>query len=332
MSLLESYMRLPLATNKGPNNRNREYKLPFAMLAMLGAVGEVRQPAAFAATAIIAGPESAEQQRLFGLLCSTLKRGALLGYTQQTDAEECRLVAATFAARVQLSAAGTSSSSTTMADLLAMVELLQWLVLFGRCCLQWAVQLQWRHKGIPGLPDAAAVQQAKVSEGSTMGRLHVSNSSDVFFPPRSFWSRPPALVSLFLTALQPALQHAGIAAQLSAAGLDAGELLTKVSSAKAAVDAGRADQPDAVRAAVKGLGQVLTSPPCGTACNNPACTNMSEPSEAQLLQGNQHKCSACRTARYCGKECQAKHWKQHKPVCKALVAAAAAASAAGQQK
>jgi hypothetical protein len=131
-------------------------------------------------------------------------------------------------------------------------------------------------------------------------------------------------MSLFLAALRTPLQHAGVSAQLSAAWLDAGELLAKVSSAKAAVDAGRADQPDGVIAAVKDLGQALTSLPCGTACNNPLCTNISEASEMQLVHGSNHKCSACRTARYCGKECQAKHWKQHKPVCKALVAAAAA--------
>jgi hypothetical protein len=81
--------------------------------------------------------------------------------------------------------------------------------------------------------------------------------------------------------------------------------------------------------AVKDLGQALTSLPFGTACNNPLCANLSQPTEMQIVQGSQHKCSACRVVRYCGKECQAKHWKQHKPVCKALVAAAAAAAGSG---
>jgi hypothetical protein len=205
--------------------------------------------------------------------------------------------------------------------------LLPWLVLFGRCCLQWAVQLQWRHEGIAGLPSAAAVQQTQPLSGGFMALMDINSSSDVFFQTSPQRASAGPIMSLFLTALQAPLLHAGVSAQLSAAGLDVKALLAKVSSAKAAIDAGRADQPDAVIAAVKDLGQALTSLPCGTACNNPTCTNLSEPSEAQLVHGNQHKCSACRTARYCGKECQAKHWKQHKPVCKALAAAAAGAAA-----
>jgi hypothetical protein len=137
-------------------------------------------------------------------------------------------------------------------------------------------------------------------------------------------------MSLMLTAVQAPLQDAGISAQLSALGLDAGALLVKVGAAKAAVDAGSADQPDGVLAAIKDLGETLCSLPFSRACNYAACTNLSGASEAQLVQGRSHKCSGCHTARYCGKECQAKHWKEHRPVCKALAKAAAAAVAPGK--
>jgi hypothetical protein len=85
-------------------------------------------------------------------------------------------------------------------------------------------------------------------------------------------------------------------------------------------------QLDEMIVAVRGFGSVLTALPVSCTCNNPTCGNLSETSELKLVKGSSHACSACRTARYCSKECQTKHWKQHKPVCKALVAAALVAT------
>jgi hypothetical protein len=64
-------------------------------------------------------------------------------------------------------------------------------------------------------------------------------------------------------------------------------------------------------------------------CNEPSCCCLDRPSELQLAAGKGSKCSACGTARYCGTADQHKHWKQHKPVCKAV---AAAAKVAGKGK
>jgi hypothetical protein len=74
------------------------------------------------------------------------------------------------------------------------------------------------------------------------------------------------------------------------------------------------------------VGQALSSMPHSNACNNPACTNLGGLSEQQLVTGGSCHCSGCRVARYCSKACQAAHWKQHKPACKALVAAVKAAT------
>jgi hypothetical protein len=58
-------------------------------------------------------------------------------------------------------------------------------------------------------------------------------------------------------------------------------------------------------------------------CNNPACGNMSGPTEVQLVSGRSCICAGCRIARYCGRDCQRAALKQHKPVCKTLAVVAA---------
>jgi hypothetical protein len=78
-------------------------------------------------------------------------------------------------------------------------------------------------------------------------------------------------------------------------------------------------------APVLAAGRMLTALAIPDACNNPACSNGSGLSEAQLVGHKSCICGGCLQGRYCGKACQKQHWKQHKPVCRALAAAAAAA-------
>jgi hypothetical protein len=74
------------------------------------------------------------------------------------------------------------------------------------------------------------------------------------------------------------------------------------------------------------LGEALCAVAHKQSCNNPTCGNVSGPSELQLVKGRSNTCSDCRTARYCSPECMRQHWKQHRPVCKALGRAAAKAA------
>jgi hypothetical protein len=76
------------------------------------------------------------------------------------------------------------------------------------------------------------------------------------------------------------------------------------------------------------LGKALCSVAHKQSCNNPTCSDLMGPSELQLVKGRSSTCSGCRTARYCGPECMRQHWKQHRPVCKAMARTAAAATAA----
>jgi hypothetical protein len=72
---------------------------------------------------------------------------------------------------------------------------------------------------------------------------------------------------------------------------------------------------------LRALGEALSTLAISSACNNPACNNISGPSEAELVKGSSSTCGGCRAARYCCKACQSQHWKLHKQVCKALAAA-----------
>ena len=64
--------------------------------------------------------------------------------------------------------------------------------------------------------------------------------------------------------------------------------------------------------------------PSRSCCNEPSCCCLDKPSELQLAGGKGTKCSGCGVARYCSPAHQRLHWKQHKPACKAIAAAAAA--------
>ncbi|KAH9179231.1 hypothetical protein EDB89DRAFT_785075 [Lactarius sanguifluus] len=46
-------------------------------------------------------------------------------------------------------------------------------------------------------------------------------------------------------------------------------------------------------------------------CSNPSCERYGRPSEKASL-----KCANCKSARYCDKDCQRQHWRQHKEFCK----------------
>jgi hypothetical protein len=129
------------------------------------------------------------------------------------------------------------------------------------------------------------------------------------------------------------------AAQVTALGYNTEGVLQCLTDAAAVSNAARdglidSTPPEAIVSQIQeqllSVGRALTSFAHPSACNNPACVTFSGPSDVSLVQRSSSKCSSCRSARYCSKSCQSAAWKQHRPVCKVLTAAAAAATAAGK--
>jgi hypothetical protein len=117
------------------------------------------------------------------------------------------------------------------------------------------------------------------------------------------------------------LQSSTVAGQLAAAGYVTDTVVELLQSACTAQQHVAQAGPDVLAQLLQGLGLALSSMPVGLACNNPLCTTLTGLSEQQLVVGSSRRCSGCRVARYCCKNCQVLQWKSgHKPACKAAAA------------
>jgi hypothetical protein len=140
------------------------------------------------------------------------------------------------------------------------------------------------------------------------------------------------LLQLCTVWLPAWLSHPGHAKQVAAAGIDVPLLLGRLAALHAA-DAGFEELHESsgasaafthVGQALADVGAILASFAHPQACNNPGCGNVQGPAEWKLVRMCKCICGGCRTARYCSRECQRQHWQQHKAVCRALAAPAAA--------
>jgi hypothetical protein len=144
-------------------------------------------------------------------------------------------------------------------------------------------------------------------------------------------SKPPVLGRLVekVSAWVGSRESSAILTQLEAAGCKPQQLLQQLESLLSAHREVQGGFSDASLAALVQQLQVTGRMLCSIAvphfCNNPACGNLSGTTDVLMVLGRSCLCAGCLTARYCGRDCQRAAWKQHKPVCKALAAAAAAA-------
>jgi hypothetical protein len=237
------------------------------------------------------------------------------------------------------------------------VEHLPSLVLYGRCCLQLAEHLE--HLA-PRLLAPSAVQQEQQQEQQqqqqeSLPELHEESAALVCAPglqpakadvrvettenlidTMCRWVRAleaPALPSPLAAAgcspQQLQQQQQAVLTQLAAAGCAPQQLQQQLDLLLAAEQGAEKGLTDASLAALVQQLQVTGRMLCSIAvphfCNNPACGNLSGTTDVLMVLGRSCLCAGCLTARYCGRDCQRAAWKQHKPVCKALAAAAAAA-------
>ena len=318
----------------------------------------VEQPSvgALVALAVAAGPGSAAQRQLHGLLTSALKLvyGPFAtsgtpclqlfqeGYVRAVAGCAVRLLAvgAATAASASAAAANSHGSSSSLAPGVVYLGIqdpsestpcdpldqLPWAVLYGRCCLLWAQQLQ---QELPRLLEAQQQGgQQQTWQQLTEGPAQVANFPTASWCLLAVPDDDCAQLELYTREPMMWLQDARVAGRLSAAGYQPQQVLEPLTQLMAVTQAAAEDSdPIALRALVQTLraaGQALGTLATPVCCNNPSCSSSVGFTERQSVSGKGCICSGCRTARYCDRACQRAHWKQHKPVCKGLAAAAAA--------
>jgi hypothetical protein len=290
-------------------------------------------------------PGSKPYKQLCGLLTTMLKVSAwdcshaatsessvVLNYAKASCGAVCEATSAVLASGATTASATAGSPPSTSSkggsakaaaiQAQPASDMLPWLVLLGRCCLQWE-----HHIGVSG--SLGCVRQEKRPLEETNELLVQALESAVV--DTKVW-----------------LAAGSNAAQLEAAGYVVQQLHECIEGAEAAIldavtesvfgatpnppssTSSAASTPRQIRESLshhlQTLGHTLSSLVHAHACSNPSCSNFSGPSEAKLVAGSSSKCSSCRAARYCGRACQKEHWKHHKPVCKGLAAAVKGAS------
>jgi hypothetical protein len=274
--------------------------------------------------------------QLFGLLCSLLKYCSrrlshVPADTAQQPADNDVNTAALVLLPVGVStmvgtALGGHSSGSSSAGSSAYTAALPWLVLLGRCCRLCADLAHYCRSSLGSANPPASYQphQWAIHQHTlayNLRHLQFSLSGVVQ------WLAAESTVQQ-LTAL--GYQPQDLQQQLAAAAEALPSLSNDLQVADQFTDGPAATTTvlQASQEQLQAAGRVLACFAIPHACNNPACANLAGPSESQLVGGRSCICAGCRTARYCGRACQRAAWRQHKPVCQALAAAATTAAPA----
>jgi hypothetical protein len=205
------------------------------------------------------------------------------------------------------------------------VEYLPSLVIFGRCCLVWAEQLDV----MLSLHLEGGEEEGGVDEKYSAAHVCIpgwQQAATATGPDPCMLERLMATVTCWVGGVTLQAAHTALAA---AAGGDLWQFRQQLEALSAAQQEARRQQHLGASILLKQLywtGEMLSSIAVPHFCNNSACDNISGPTQVQLVTGPSCVCAGCRTARYCGRDCQRQAWREHQKVCKAIAAAAAAAT------
>jgi hypothetical protein len=137
------------------------------------------------------------------------------------------------------------------------------------------------------------------------------------------WRKLLQQLQLVLSKQQRGAGAAPAVAAAAAARAPAGAAPSTSATAAAAGTSGLQSMVQELQAVGAGFSNIAVR----TMCNNPSCSNVSRPTELQLVSRRGCLRGGWCSARYCCKDCQQQHWKQHRPVCRCLAAAAATTAA-----
>jgi len=213
------------------------------------------------------------------------------------------------------------------------------LVLMGRCCIDWAADIG-KDSTIDEILNRRV--QVQIDGPQSLRYFPVDTTAQVICLGSDELSYvidggiiPPGERRLphHLQVMRDWLQSDGPATALAAAGYDPQALVEQFDKVQAVTEA--ASSPTCLEAgplkaavrALRKLGRALCSFAVTPFCNNPSCSNVSGPTELSLVSGSRCMCGDCRVAHYCSRACQKQHWKTHKHVCRALQASAACRAA-----
>jgi hypothetical protein len=290
--------------------------------------GNYHCPSPLVLLALSAGPGSKVERQLHSLLASMVKvsRCSMLNATARLQCGS----AAAFAASLLLDGAATLQQPVATAvraggatdcskGYAAANARLPSVVIMGHCCRLWCEQLLSTNTFL------SKEQQEQQQEPCSSQEQHQQQQRDVA-QDAAHRGGTLSFVQQWLTAGTTGdhLATAGYATQAVLQQLE--QLLATLQSLQDGPSDSAALLAAAQQLQATGLALYSFAVPC--VCNNPGCTSIMGLSELASVSGRSCICAGCGVARYCGRACQRAAWKQHKPVCGALAAAASCAGTA----